>query len=402
MHRWGMGMLCLAALIAYVQRSALSVPTKNIQADLGFDASSMGWVMAVWYWGYAILQVPAGWMADSMGSRKALTIYALSWSILTGLASLASNLGWLVFLWGLMGMAQSGIFPASVKAIGAWFPTHGRAFASGLLASSMAVGAALAPAITAQLLLHITWQKILLVYALPGIGWAILFFWIIPEPVATPVHFNPKGGLKDDWRKMLGSGSMWLLCSQQFFRAAAMVFFGTWFTRFLEETKGITTLEAGRLTAWAGVGVMLGGISGGTASDWILKRTNNKRLSRQGLAVISMILCSLLFITSHFVKDVHFSVLLMALGAYCGAFGGVSGYSVAIDFGGARIATVFSVMNMCGNIGAGLFPLVVGQWIQRGNNWSFALFLFAGIFALDALIWAVLNPRKPLFESEQS
>ena len=401
MHRWGMGMLCLAALIAYVQRSALSVPTKNIQADLGIDASAMGWVMATWYWGYAILQVPAGWIADSIGSRKALAIYAFAWSILTGVAGFSGSFGSLIFLWGLMGMAQAGIFPASAKAIGAWFPTEGRAFASGLLASSMAVGAALAPAITAQLLLKISWQTILLIYAIPGMTWALLFFWLIPEPGTSQTKSISKGSLKSDWQAMLGSGSMLLLCLQQFLRAAAMVFFGTWFTRFLEETKGITTLDAGQLTAWAGIGVMLGGISGGTVSDWVLKKTNNKRLSRQGLAVISMTLCSLLFILSHFISDVHLSVFIMALGAYCGAFGGISGYSVAIDFGGSRIATVFSVMNMCGNIGAGLFPLIIGKWIQMGNNWSFALFLFAGIFAIDAVIWALLNPKKPLFDTEE-
>jgi MFS family permease len=300
-----------------------------------------------------------------------------------------------------MGMAQAGIFPASAKAIGAWFPTQGRAFASGLLASSMAVGAALAPAITAQLLLKISWQTILLIYAIPGMTWALLFFWLIPESSISQNKSISKGSLKSDWQAMLGSVSMLLLCLQQFLRAAAMVFFSTWFTRFLEETKEITTLDAGRLTAWAGIGVMLGGISGGTVSDWVLKKTNNKRLSRQGLAVISMTLCSLLFVLSHFISDVHLSVFIMALGAYCGAFGGISGYSVAIDFGGSRIATVFSVMNMCGNIGAGLFPLIIGKWIQMGNNWSFALFLFAGIFAIDAVIWALLNPKKSLFDTEE-
>ncbi|MFZ9794628.1 MAG: MFS transporter, partial [Gemmataceae bacterium] len=229
----------------------------------------------------------------------------------------------------------------------------------------------------------------------------LLFFWLIPEAGTSQTKSISKGSIKSDWQAMLGSGSMLLLCLQQFLRAAAMVFFGTWFTRFLEETKGITTLDAGQLTAWAGIGVMLGGISGGTVSDWVLKKTNNKRLSRQGLAVISMTLCSLLFVLSHFISDVHLSVFIMALGAYCGAFGGISGYSVAIDFGGSRIATVFSVMNMCGNIGAGLFPLIIGKWIQMGNNWSFALFLFAGIFAIDAVIWALLNPKKPLFDTEE-
>ncbi|MBJ7431336.1 MAG: MFS transporter, partial [Gemmataceae bacterium] len=82
MMRYGvLSMLCVAALIAYVQRSAISVPAKIIQQELGMDAASMGLVMAVWYWGYALFQIPSGWLADYLGSRKALVLYAITWSI---------------------------------------------------------------------------------------------------------------------------------------------------------------------------------------------------------------------------------------------------------------------------------------------------------------------------------
>lgn len=400
MARLGMGMLCLAALIAYVQRSAISVPSKVIQQDLGLDDTSLGWVMAAWYWGYALLQIPSGWVADTLGSKRALVLFAISWSLFTGLVSLAGNFGQLLFFWGIMGVAQAGIFPASAKAIGIWFPIQGKAFASGLLASSMAVGAALAPAITAQLLLGFTWKQILILYAIPGIVWAVLFHLTIPNPQPAQSQLGPPPAKKEIWSRIFGSVSMWLLCAQQFLRASAMVFFGTWFPRFLEETRGLTTLEAGRMTAWPGIGVMLGGLLGGTVSDYILRRTKSPRLSRQGVAVVGMTTCALLFVTAHFVSDVRISVLLISLGAFWGSFGGVSGYSVAIDFGGRHTATVFSTMNMCGNIGAGLFPLAVGALVQRSGTWHFVLFLFAGLFALDAIIWSFLNPKGPLFETE--
>ena len=54
MRYWVLSMLCMAALIAYIQRSAISVPAKIIQQELDMDAASMGLVMAVWYWGYAL------------------------------------------------------------------------------------------------------------------------------------------------------------------------------------------------------------------------------------------------------------------------------------------------------------------------------------------------------------
>ena len=402
MRYWVLSMLCVAALIAYVQRSAISVPAKIIQQELGMDAASMGLVMAVWYWGYALFQIPSGWLADYLGSRKALVFYAITWSIFTAIAGLATSYEQLLVFWCLMGIAQAGIFPASAKAIGAWFSDRGKAFASGLLASSMAVGGALAPALTAQLLTSMTWHQALYTYAIPGIVWATLFFYFTSDAKETSQSSVSDNSKKIDWMVLITSTSMWLLCAQQFLRAAAMVFFSTWFPRFLEETRGLTNLEAGRMTSWPGIGMMAGGLLGGISSEWIYKATGNKRLSRQGIAVAGMTICSMLFVTANYITDTNTSVFLMALGAFWAAFGGVSGYSVAIDFGGRNIATVFSTMNMCGNIGAGLFPLVVGRIIEKSHNWDFALFLFAGIFALDALIWSFLNPKGPLFGKDIS
>src|SRR5262249_62023456 len=56
-------LLCAVAVIAYVQRSAISVPTKDIQWELGIDTKGMGMVLAAWDWAYAVFQVPAGVVA---------------------------------------------------------------------------------------------------------------------------------------------------------------------------------------------------------------------------------------------------------------------------------------------------------------------------------------------------
>src|SRR5262249_14945457 len=91
---------------------------------------------------------------------------------------------------------------------------------------------------------------------------------------------------------------------------------------------------------------------------------------------------------------------VLTFGAFAAAFGGVSGYTVAIEFGGKRVATVFSVMNMCGNVGAALYPAAVGTLIGATGDWDLVLYLFAGVLALDALLWALLNPRPPLFQND--
>lgn len=94
------------------------------------------------------------------------------------------------------------------------------------------------------------------------------------------------------------------------------------------------------------------------------------------------------------------SIVLIALGVSCATFGGVSGYAVAISFGGRQVATIFSTMNMCGNLGAALFPVLAGGLVAATGNWNLMLFLFAGIMAIAALCWALLNPQGTLFGDE--
>jgi predicted MFS family arabinose efflux permease len=301
----------------------------------------------------------------------------------------------LLALWSLMGLAQTGLVPGAAKAVGVWFSPTGRAFGSGMIASSMGLGAALAALVAGWLLLYVSWRAMLGMYVLPGVAWAMIFALVVPGGRDPPPSPPPPEGT---FERMFRSPPMLLLCAQQFFRAAAMALFFTWFPRFLQETFGLTEFESGKLAFWPGVGVVVGGILGGISSDVLLKWTENRRLSRQGIAVAGMVCCAALSLSASFADSATTAIVLIALAAFAGTFGGVSGYSVCIDFGGRRVGTVISVMNMCGNVGAGVFPLVVGFIVARTGNWTFVLPLFACIFAIDAVCWAFLNPTRPLFE----
>ena len=91
-----------------------------------------------------------------------------------------------------------------------------------------------------------------------------------------------------DWGRLFTSMPMWLLSGQQFFRAAAMIFFINWFPIFLREKRGLSEYDAGVFSSWANLGAMLGGICGGFFSDWLLRLTGQRRLSRQGIAVVGL------------------------------------------------------------------------------------------------------------------
>jgi MFS family permease len=404
--------LTLCAAIAYVQRAAMSVPASEIATHLQFSnmARDMGWVQSAWYFSYGLMQIPSGWLADRYGSRRTLAFLSVLWSLATLLSAFATGFVSLLVLWGLMGAAQAGAFPCAAKAMGQIFPDTERARATGILASGMSIGGALAPVLTAVMMnaltplagsLHVErWRLLLATYSIPGVLWTIVFLIFISARALPATKANSNQPAQIDWRRLLSSGSMSLLCLQQFFRAAGMVFFLTWFPTFLLKTRDVTLLGSGVLTTVAGIGGVIGSLTGGFFSDWLLQRTGNARLSRQGIAVVGMATCSLLIVSSYFVTNVNASIALISLGAFFATFGGVSGYTVAIQFGGRYVATVFSTMNMWGNLGAALFPLIAGWLVASTGNWNLILFLFAGIMAIDAVCWALLNPKGTLFGDE--
>jgi MFS family permease len=406
-----LGFLCVVTVIAYVQRSAMNGATKAIEDDLHITSRGLGLVMSAWYLLYSLFQLPGGWVADRLGSKAGLVLFALTWSLLTGLAGLAAGLPGLLVLWALMGGAQAGIFPCCTKAIGATFPRTQQAFASGMLACCMSLGAALAPAITGLLLGPMSWQQIFALYAVPGLVWAVLFALAVPRPDApkpVPAEEQP-----DDWHalppvapaagpvrwtKLVTDPQMLLLCFQQFLRAGAMVFFYTWFARFLQETKGLTPQHAGALAFWPPFAGAFGGLFGGLLSDWILRRTGNSRLARQGMTLVALVVCTGVAAAAYFVADPRIAVLLISVGTFCGMASGVSAYALAIAYGGKRVATVFATMNMSGNLGATLFPTAVAWIVTATGNWNYALLLFVSLFGIAAVCWAVLNPKGTLFD----
>lgn len=390
--------LCSIAVIAYIQRTGVNAVKKAITFDLDINTEDFGTIGSAWLVGYALMQVPSGWLADRFGSRVVLVVLAILWSLLTGALGICTHFWMLLILWFVMGMALAGIFPCAAKSIGAWFPDAEKAMASGLLGSATMLGGALGVWLTAWLVVEeeISWQATYVVYGGAGVLWAIAYFAVIPERTGPRAKAPPMRA--DDWRRLFGSVSLWLLCGQQFFRAGAMIFFINWFPSFLQEARGVKEYDAGVYAFWVGVSAMLGGVCGGFFSDWLLRRTGMRRLSRQGIAVAGMTTAAVLVGATYLIADNSLAIVLFGSGAFIATFGGVSGYTVAIELGGTRIGTVFSMMNMCGNFGGAIVNFAAGSLTQRTGSWHPALFVVVGVFLIDAICWGLLNPPGPLFE----
>ena len=405
--------LCMAAIIAYIQRNCISVAEENIREDLQLTMEQMGLAMNAFLISYALFQIPAGMLSHKWGTRRALPTFAALWSISTGLTALADGLPMLFLTRFAVGAAQAGVFVCSTLTISKWFGTASRGFPSGLLGSAMSVGGAIAAALTGLLLEIVSWPWVFVLFAVPGLIWALGFYlWFRDNPQDHPAVNDEElallepsstlptkpGNEPTPWALILTSPAMAWICGQQFFRAAAYFFFTSRFPTFLKMTRHVNTADAGLLTSLPLLGVVFGGFLGGILSDWLLAKTGSRRISRQGLAVASLSVCTLCILLAYFVDDALLAVLIIGAGSLCAAFAGTCAYTITIDMGGKHVAMVFSLMNMSGNVGAMLFPALVPVLVAATGDWDLVLFAFAAVYLAAAVCWAFLNPNRSIFD----
>ncbi|MEX2232905.1 MAG: MFS transporter [Cyclobacteriaceae bacterium] len=127
----------------YMDRICISAASGAIQSDLGFSNQMMGYIFGIFAFGYALFQIPSGWIADHYGPKKALTWIVVAWSSFTALTGAAWNaVSMLVFRF-LFGVGEAGAFPGATRAFYNWIPANERGMANGIFHSGARFGAAL-------------------------------------------------------------------------------------------------------------------------------------------------------------------------------------------------------------------------------------------------------------------
>ncbi len=427
-------MLCAAAAIAYISRNSLAVPADAISAELGMSKVDMGWVMGAFFWSYALAQIPSGALGQRWGTRRTLAFLAVLWSLAIGLTGLATGFWSFVLARLVFGVAQAGIFPCAANTVSKWFPASERGLPTGALGSFMSIGGALGIALTGFMIAGaewgdfkipgMSWRTAFALMAAPGIVWAMFFYyWFRDRPEehravnraelelirtnetptdetsvdGTPANETKAPAAATPWLPILTSFSMWMICGQQFFRAAGYIFFATWFPSYLQESRGVTLAASGLLASLPLLANVAGCAVGGVMLDWVWRRTKSLRWSRQRLAIAAMLGCAACTLAAYFVVETLPAVIMISLGSFLAGFGGPIAYTTTIDKGGQHVAPVFGMMNMSGNLGAALCPVVVGMLFDL-DIVDGVLVMFAGVYLLAAICWAFLNPQGTIFD----
>ncbi len=129
---WILALLFLITTNNYLDRIVLGFLSKDIMEDLGFGKIEYGWITGAFQICYAVGFLGMGKIVDSWGTRKGYALAIAWWSVAAGFHAIAQKWLDLGFWRALLGLGESGNFPAAIKAVSEWFPKKERAFATGI------------------------------------------------------------------------------------------------------------------------------------------------------------------------------------------------------------------------------------------------------------------------------
>src|ERR1700754_3213444 len=80
--------LFVLSAVAFLDRTNIAIAGLQMSAEYHLGNQRLGWIFSAFLIGYAIFQLPAGWLAARFGPRRVLTLGVLWWGISTALTAL--------------------------------------------------------------------------------------------------------------------------------------------------------------------------------------------------------------------------------------------------------------------------------------------------------------------------
>lgn len=416
-HRWWIGVLLGSGiLVNYFDRINLSVAAPQLQQEFGLDATQVGLLFSVFFWSYAVLQIPVGLVLDRFGVMPIGRISAALWSVATALTALATGVGGIIAARILLGVAEAPAFPANAKATGYWFPRNERGLATAIFDSAAKFANVIGAPLVGFVVVAFGWRGAFWATAALNFTYFILYYLFYRDPSADPRvgaaerDYIRAGGGAAEGAAPAGAGAMlgYLLSTRKVwgltigFAAYGYSFalFLTWLPGYLVRELHMSILGSAEYTAipWA-VATVTDLVIGGWLIDHLISRGGNETTVRKTVLVIGMLLGLAVFGAAFTERPAIaiFWISVALAGLAAAAPVGWSIPSLIAPKGGA--GTIGGIMNFVNNLMGAVAPVVTGFIVGATGSFSGA-FLVAGVALVVGIFSYVvlLGPIEPVPE----
>ena len=394
--RWFIVLMCfLAVAINYIDRANIGVAVPFIRKEYNLDPAVMGLILSGFFWTYALMQLPGGWLIDRFGARKTYTVAAIIMSVATLATGFVGGIASMVACRLLLGVGEAFCYPVNAKVTALWFRRSERGLPTGIWASGSRVGSAITLPLVAFIILHYGWREAFLITGIIGLVWGLIWYIAYRDPAdhtaVTPAELamlqqdyaKPVDGQPVRWRDLFSYRTIWGMMIGFFCLNFVIYFFTTWFPSYLTESRGFSLERLGTIGLLPGLAAIPAGWLGGWLSDHLNRRGWSLTAARKTCLVGGMLTSSVVAFTAVVPGDTAALVLLGI--SYAGlAFAGANIWTLPGDVAPtpAHVASLSGIQNFASNLAGITLTTFTGVMVSITKG-SFAIPLItAGVIAV--------------------
>nr|WP_176079905.1 MFS transporter [Paraburkholderia tropica] len=416
-------MIFIVTVFNYVDRATLSIAAPSMRHDLGFDALTLGIAFSAFGWAYTVMQIPGGLILDRYGARVVLGLSLIVWSALTFLQGFVSLLtapfAGLFILRFLMGLAESPAFPCNSRLTVMWFPSAERGLATSIFQLAQYFALAVFTPIMSFTVTRWGWHYVFYTTGIVGVVIGLWWLKAVREPKrdhrvnAAELEYIVSGGglptMSDSarpivWsevRSMVASRMMIGIYIGQFCLTSITWFFLTWFPTYLIEAKGMSMLKVGIAAAIPAIAGCIGGLLGGTWSDWMLKHGFSLTAARKTPIIFGLIL-STTIVAANYVHSNVIVIAVMSLAFFAKGVGNLGWCIIGDVSPKSAMGISGGIFNLCGNLASIVTPLAIGWMIHASGSFEVALTYVAALSLLGALSYLFIVGKLERMDDNSS
>ena len=410
-YRWVIcGLLFAASAINYVDRQIIGVLKPTLQLEYGWTESAFANIVFWFQAAYAVGYLGFGKFIDRVGARLGFAAAVVVWTIAHVAHALVSSIGGFIAARLVLGLGESGNYPAGLKAIAEWFPQRERALAAGILTAGANVGAVVTPLIVPAITVALGWRASFVVTGSFSLVWLIFWLKIYRRPEEHPrvgaaelafINSDRDNTASDDttpvpWRRLLSLRETWAFTLGRFLIDPIWWMFLFWLPDFFAKRYHLDLVDFGPPLAVVYVVSDFGSIAGGWLSSRLIRRGATVNVARK----LTMLIAALLVIPVMFAMYIHSLWLAVAIVGLATA--GHQGFSANLYtfpsdvFPKKAVASVVGIGGTAGAVGGMLMSKYAG-WVLDSIGSYTPIFVVAGTVYLLAL--AVIHALSPRMEA---
>ncbi|KAL0036177.1 hypothetical protein WJX79_006952 [Trebouxia sp. C0005] len=282
-HRWRIvGMMALAFVLCNMDKVNMSVAVIPMAEELGWSATDRGLVSSAFFWGYALTQIPAGYISTKVGGAKVLLLGVLLWSVGTLAAPPLAHISLFALCASrvFVGLGE-GLAPSSATNVMArLIPERERSRAVTAVFGGLDVGSAVGLVLCGPIIKHLGWPSVFYLFAFLGVLWTLLFPRLNPdEPdLLVPSELQPESPDAPKavpWGTFAKSAPVWAIITAHFCFNWGYYTLLAWLPSYFELALGLSVDKSSALLGITNTAGAFPGILGVSAVGLLLDKTNS-------------------------------------------------------------------------------------------------------------------------------